>query len=257
MIKKVALITGSARGIGRGIARAMAMAGFNIVLNDIVEEDKTLDTMTEIRSFDIDAIYCKADVSQEKDREQMILKIKDHFGRLDILVNNAGVAPDKRIDILEINEQSYDRVININLRGPFFLTQRIAGWMAQQKKQDDSRRPIIINIASISSYTSSPARAQYCISKAGVSMMTKLFADRLSEFGILVYEIRPGIIATDMTAPVKEKYDKMIDEGLLPIKRWGTPEDIAKACAMLASEVLSYSTGQVINIDGGFHIRRL
>jgi len=174
-----------------------------------------------------------------------------------MLVNNAGVAPSTRMDLLEATEESFDRVMGINLKGPYFLTQQIANWMIEQKKAHPERTFRIVSTGSISSYTSSPARGEYCVSKAGISMMTKLYADRLAEYGIGVFEISPGIIATDMTSVVKDKYDKLIAEGLTPIKRWGQPEDIGKAVGAIAEGRLDFSTGQVINVDGGFHLRRL
>ena len=179
------------------------------------------------------------------------------FRRLNLLVNNAGMAPRERTDILEATEESFDRVMGINLKGPYFLTQQVANWMVEQKKAHPDREFRIVSTGSISAYTSSPARGEYCLSKAGVSMMTKLYADRLAEYGIGVFEISPGIIATDMTSVVKDKYDKLIAEGLTPIKRWGLPEDIAKAVGAIAEGRLDFSTGQVINVDGGFPLRRL
>jgi NAD(P)-dependent dehydrogenase (short-subunit alcohol dehydrogenase family) len=161
------------------------------------------------------------------------------------------------MDILEVTEESYDRVMGINLKGPYFLTQLVANWMVEQKKTHPERAFRIVNTGSISAYTSSPARGEYCVSKAGIAMMTMLYADRLAEYGIGVFEIRPGIIQTDMTSVVKDKYDKLIAEGLTPIKRWGQPEDIAKAVGAIAEGRLDFSTGQVINVDGGFHLRRL
>jgi NAD(P)-dependent dehydrogenase (short-subunit alcohol dehydrogenase family) len=174
-----------------------------------------------------------------------------------MLVNNAGVAPAQRADILVATEESFERVVSINLKGPYFLTQTVANWMIRQKESHPDRNCRIVNTSSISAYTSSPGRGEYCISKAGVSMMTKLYADRLAEYGIGVFEIRPGIIATDMTSVVKDKYDKLIAEGLTPIKRWGQPEDIARALGAIAEGRLDFSTGQVINADGGFHLPRL
>jgi NAD(P)-dependent dehydrogenase (short-subunit alcohol dehydrogenase family) len=174
-----------------------------------------------------------------------------------MLVNNAGVAPETRVDLLEASEQSYDRVMGINLKGPYFLSQLIARWMVEQSRQFPDRKFRIVNISSLSAYTSSPSRGEYCVSKAGVSMMTRLYADRLAEYGIGVFEIRPGIIATDMTSVVKDKYDKMIADGLTPIKRWGQPEDVARAVRAIAEGSLDFSTGQVIDVDGGFYLRRL
>ena len=179
------------------------------------------------------------------------------FDRLDLLVNNAGVAPLNRVDLLEADEDSYDRVMAINLKGPYFLTQRVANWMIEQRKTHPERTPRIINISSVSAYASSPARGEYCLSKAGLSMMTRLYADRLAEFGVGVFEIRPGIIRTDMTGAVRGKYDALIAAGLTPIRRWGTPEDVAEAVCAVAEGRLDFSTGQVLDIDGGFHLRRL
>ena len=181
----------------------------------------------------------------------------EKFGRIDLLVNNAGVAPEQRLDILETTPASFDRVLSINLRGPFFLTQAVATQMIAQKKQHPESRPSIIFITSVSAYMSSPSRAEYCLSKAGLSMAAAIFADRLSEFGINVYEIRPGVIKTDMTAAVEGKYDKLIGEGLIPQQRWGLPEDVGKAVAALASGAFEYSTGLVIEVSGGMNIRRL
>ena len=182
----------------------------------------------------------------------------DRYGRIDLLVNNAGVGPRERVDMLHVGEASYDEVMAINLKGPFFLTQRVANEMIGLVRQGRIQRPKIINISSISAYTSSPARAEYCLSKAGLSMTTALWADRLAEFGINVYEIRPGIIQTDLTAVVKDKYDRLIlEEGLTPIRRWGQPEDVGKAVLAIAQDLLPFSTGEVINVDGGFHLSRL
>ncbi len=257
MEKQVALITGAARGIGRGIAEKLAEIGFDIVIDDIFDEKEVQETKNALQEKGAQVLYVQADISRADDRAKLVEAVRDHFGRLDLLVNNAGVAPAKRTDILEATEESFDRVLNINLKGPYFLTQLVANWMIGQKRDYPDRDFRIVNIASLSSYASSPSRGEYCISKAGVSMMTRLYADRLAEFNINVYEIRPGIIATDMTSVVKEKYDKLIAEGLLPIKRWGHPEDIARAVAAIALGYLNYSTGEVINVDGGFHLQRL
>lgn len=260
----VAIVTGASRGIGRAIAIELAGLGFNIVINhyDFTSDGKPDEETAQKTSSDIVAkgaryIILRGDISNDADRTALVKVAKGEFGRCDMLVNNAGVAPLKRTDLLEASENSFDRVLNINLKGPYFLTQLVAKWMIEQKKQFPERNYRIVNIGSMSSYTSSPARGEYCISKAGVSMMTMLYADRLAEFGIGVFEIRPGIIETDMTSVVKEKYDKLIAEGLTPIKRWGQPEDIAKAIGAIAEGKLDFSTGQVINVDGGFHLRRL
>jgi 3-oxoacyl-[acyl-carrier protein] reductase len=262
--KPVAIVTGASRGIGRGIALELAKLGFNLVISHFdfdaqgrPDEATGQKTQKEIKALGAECEVLRADVSNAEDRKKLVDAAKAKFSRCDMLCNNAGVAPLKRIDILEATEQSYDRVMTINLKGPYFLTQLVAGWMIEQKKKFPDRAFRIVNTSSMSAYTSSPARGEYCLSKAGISMMTKLYADRLSEFGIGVFEIRPGIIMTDMTAVVKEKYDKMIAEGLTPIKRWGWPEDIAKAVGAIAEGRLDFSTGQVINVDGGFHLRRL
>lgn len=257
MDKQVALITGASRGIGRGIGEYLAGHQFNLVIDDIVDISLAQEALDAMRQNGAEVLYVQADISKPEQRVLLVDKIEQKFGRLDLLVNNAGVAPKQRLDILEADEESFERVLNINLKGPYFLTQLVANWMIRQKQQHPERNPKIVNISSISAFTASPARGEYCISKAGVSMMTKLFADRLAEFDIRVYEIRPGIIYTDMTAPVKAKYDKLISEGLTPIKRWGYPEDIAKAVLAVATDLLPFSTGEVINVDGGFHIHRL
>jgi len=255
--KRTALVTGAARGIGKGIALELARRGFDVAVNDIVSPSHGQAALADFAGLPGRAVYIRADISQAGDRTALIEQVRTEFGRLDLHVNNAGIAPRKRLDLLEATEESFDEVLSINLRGPYFLTQLIARWMVEQKKTLRDYHPRIVNISSISAYTSSPARGEYCISKAGVSMMTKLYADRLAEFGIGVYEIRPGIIHTDMTAPVREKYDKMISEGLTAIRRWGEPQDIAMAVAAIAEGFLPFSTGEVLNVDGGFHLRRL
>jgi NAD(P)-dependent dehydrogenase (short-subunit alcohol dehydrogenase family) len=258
MEARVALITGAARGIGRGIAEALAAKGFAVAINDIGEPGQARDALEACRAAGAPAaVYCRADISLADQRVSILDTIKAELGRLDVLVNNAGVAPSVRADLLEAGEESFDRVIGINLKGPYFLSQLVATYMIEQRTRAPERPLAIINTSSISAYTSSPARGEYCISKAGIAMMTKLYADRLAEYGINVYEIRPGIIMTDMTSVVKEKYDKLIAEGLTPIKRWGYPEDIGRAVSMLAEGALPFSTGEVINVDGGFHLRRL
>jgi NAD(P)-dependent dehydrogenase (short-subunit alcohol dehydrogenase family) len=221
------------------------------------DESKALQTQKEIKELSAECEILRGDISSTDDRDKLVTLAKSKFGRCDLLVNNAGVAPSKRMDLLEATEESFDRVLGINLKGPYFLTQQVANWMIEQKKANPDRAFRIVSTGSISSYTSSPARGEYCVSKAGISMMTKLYADRLAEYDIGVFEISPGIIATDMTSVVKDKYDKLIAEGLTPIKRWGQPEDIAKAVGAIAEGRLDFSTGQVINVDGGFHLRRL
>ena len=262
--RALAIVTGGSRGIGRGIARELASSGYDVVINyfDFTPEGEPDDSRAEQTRKDIEALevrcaVLRGDISSSNDRMKLVEFVKTEFGRCDMLVNNAGVAPARRADILEATEQSYDRVMGINLKGPYFLTQLAANWMIEQKAEHADREFRIVNIGSLSSYTSSPGRGEYCVSKAGVSMMTKLYADRLAEYNIGVFEIRPGIIETDMTSVVKDKYDKLIADGLTPIRRWGQPEDIARAVGAIARGRLDFSTGQVINVDGGFHLRRL
>lgn len=276
----VALITGASRGIGRGIALELAKLGHDLVINyagNAAAAQQTARDCASVASANekkIRAAVCQADISKSADRQRLIEFTKTQFARLDLLVNNAGVAPTVRADILEASEESFDRLISINVKGPYFLTQLAAKWMIEQCSRrgneadahDERSRPPphvggyqpkIITVSSISAYTASTNRGDYCMSKAALSMLTPLFAARLAEHGINVYEIRPGVIATDMTGPVKEKYDKLIADGLTPIKRWGAPEDIGKAVAAIAQDLFPFSTGEVINVDGGFHLRRL
>jgi 3-oxoacyl-[acyl-carrier protein] reductase len=262
----VALITGASRGIGRGIALELAKVGFDLVINYAGNVAAAKQTSADCVSAGaasgkkLRAEICQADISKSEDRQRLIQFVRREFGRFDLLVNNAGVAPDVRADILEATEASFDRLISINAKGPYFLTQLVAKWMIEQQREGKSSGSVsakIITISSISAYTASVNRGDYCISKAALSMLTPLYASRLAEHGINVYEIRPGVIATDMTGPVKEKYDKLIAEGLTPIKRWGIPEDIGKAVAAIALDAFPFSTGEVINVDGGFHLRRL
>jgi 3-oxoacyl-[acyl-carrier protein] reductase len=262
----VALVTGASRGIGRGIALELAKVGCDLVINYASNLAAARQTVAECVSSaqaqgkTVRAEICRADISSRNDRRKLVEFTRSRFSRLDLLVNNAGVAPEVRADILEASEASFERLIKINVKGPYFLTQLVARWMIEQRKSGLpllSVRRKIITISSVSAYTASVNRGDYCIAKAALAMLTPLYAARLAEFGINVYEVRPGIIATDMTAPVKEKYDKLIDEGLTPIKRWGTPQDVGKAVAALAQDWLPFSTGQVIDVDGGFHIRRL
>jgi 3-oxoacyl-[acyl-carrier protein] reductase len=265
-VNPVALITGSSRGIGRGIALELAKLGYDLVINyarnsaaaEQTAADARLAAKQQNRSARVE--ICRADISNSTERKELIEFTRTHFGRLDLLANNAGVAPDIRADILEASEESFDRVISVNVKGPYFLTQLAAKWMIEQCRTSrgaETTRPRIVTISSISAYAASPNRGDYCIAKAALSMLTPLYAARLAEYGINVYEIRPGIISTDMTAPVKEKYDAMIADNLTPIKRWGRPEDVGKAVAAIAQDLLPFSTGEVINVDGGFHIRRL
>jgi 3-oxoacyl-[acyl-carrier protein] reductase len=261
----VALITGASRGIGRGIALELAKIGHDLIVNyagnRAAAQQTADDCIAAAKSLSrlIRAEICQADISLAADRRKLIDFTRATFGRLDLLVNNAGVAPNVRADLLEAGEESFDRLIAINVKGPYFLTQLAAKWMIEQIRNPKSevRSPKIVTVSSISAYTASINRGDYCVSKAALSMLTPLYAARLAEHGINVYEIRPGVIATDMTGPVKEKYDNLIAEGMTPIKRWGQPEDIGKAVAAIAQDLLPFSTGEVINVDGGFHLRRL
>jgi len=254
----VAIVTGSSRGIGRGIAVALAERAWNIVINYRSNRAAAEEARRELEALGVSALVVQADMANPVEIEGLVDATLDRYGRIDLLVNNAGVGPRERVDMLQVGEASYDEVMAINLKGPFFLTQRVANEMIGLLRQEKIQRPKIINISSISAYTSSPARAEYCLSKAGLSMTTALWADRLAEFGINVYEIRPGIIQTDLTAVVKEKYDRLIlEEGLTPIRRWGQPEDVGKAVVAIAQGLLPFSTGEVINVDGGFHLSRL
>jgi NAD(P)-dependent dehydrogenase (short-subunit alcohol dehydrogenase family) len=257
-MKKTALITGAGRGIGFAIAEKLAAEGHDIVVMDIHEESVVADALRKLESAGAKVLYCRADVSSAADRKKSLKAVKEKFGRLDVLVNNAGVAPRVRADLLEATEESYEWVMKINLQGPYFLTQAVANWMIEQKKANDSFSGCIINVSSMSAAVASTPRGEYCISKAGMSMMTQLYAVRLGEFNIPVYEIRPGIIKTDMTAVVTGKYDKLIfEDHILLQSRWGLPEDIAKVAAMMARGDIGYSTGQIITIDGGFTVPRL
>jgi 3-oxoacyl-[acyl-carrier protein] reductase len=258
MTRRVALVTGGSRGIGFGVALELAAAGFDVAINGRREAAETSEAIEKLKAAGGKVLYVRADVADRGSRTRMLEEIRAAFGRLDVLVNNAGVAPDVRADVLEASEESFDRLISINLKGPYFLTQAVANWMVRQRKENgDAWRGCIINVSSISATVASVNRGDYCITKAGVAMATKLWAVRLAEFGIDVYEIRPGIIATDMTAGVKEKYDRLIEGGLALEKRWGVPKDVGRAAAVLAKGEISYATGQVLQVDGGFGVERL
>lgn len=252
---KLALVTGARRGIGLAIARALGLEGYHVLLCAASEDAAPV--LDQLRGEGIACEYARCDISSADDRQALLTQIARDYGRLDLLVNNAGVAPLARLDLLQTTEESLRRVLDINLLGTFFMCQQAANFMVGLQGTVKEYRPRIINISSISAYTSSTSRGEYCISKAGVSMVTQLFADRLAEHGIPVFEVRPGIILTEMTAPVREKYQKLIDEGLTPVKRFGQPEDVADCVLTLCSGRLDFATGQVLNADGGFHIRRL
>lgn len=257
MSSPVALVTGASRGIGRAIALGLAQSGFDVVVNYASRVDAAKEVVKSIEMLGRRAVAVRCDVSDTADRLTLVAETVAAFGRIDILVNNAGIGSPVRKDLLEATEESFDLVMAANLKGPFFLSQAVARQMLSQAPVMAWARGALINISSISAYTSSTNRGDYCLSKAAVSMMTSLFADRLAAEGILVYEVRPGIIETEMTAGVKEKYDTLIEGGLTPIRRWGQPADVAEAVVMLAKGALPFSPGQRIEVDGGFHLRRL
>lgn len=255
-MKKNVLITGGSRGIGLGIAKELAALGCNLAINGVRPETEVVETLDMLRQSGTKIIYCQGDVSSAGDRSKIFQGVLDEFKTINILVNNAGVAPKNRADLLEVSEESYDRLMNINLRGPFFLTQMVASHMASQKVTDSDFQGSIINISSVSAIMASPNRGEYCISKAGMSMMTKLFAVKLGEHDIPVYEVQPGVIKTDMTAAVQEKYEKQVTQGLTIEPRLGLPEDVGKAVGALVENKMPYATGQVFTIDGGLSLLR-
>lgn len=256
---QTALITGASRGIGRGIALALAREKFRCVVNYASNTAAAEEVKKQIEAQGGGrAAIVRADISLAADRERLVDESLAAFGRIDLLVNNAGITSPGRADLLDAGEESFDKVIGTNLKGPFFLTQLVARRMIEDVQQGKIRAPKIVNISSVSAYAVSTNRADYCIAKAGLAMMTQLYASRLAEFGINVYEIRPGVIETDMTGPVKAKYDELIfNGGLTPIKRWGHVDDVARAVLAIARDLLPFSTGEVINVDGGYHVRRL
>jgi 3-oxoacyl-[acyl-carrier protein] reductase len=256
-MRKAALVTGGSRGIGYGIALALAKAGYDLAINGVRDEAEVGVKLQELKSFGIDTIYCQGNIGDSGDRINIITKAVTHFKHINLLVNNAGVAPQKRNDVLDLDEASFDRLMNINLKGTFFLTQQAAKHMQSEKQKDSTFQGCIISITSMSAEVASINRAEYCMSKAALGMMTKLFAVRLAEIDLPVYEIRPGIFKTDMTSVVQEKYDKLLQSGLTLEKRWGMPEDIGKIVVALANGEIPYSTGQVITADGGLTISRL
>jgi 3-oxoacyl-[acyl-carrier protein] reductase len=255
--EKVAIVTGASRGIGRGIATALGQQGWTVVINYRGNAAAAQESANEVSAAGGRALIMQADIGAAAERDGLVTATLDKLGRIDLLVNNAGMAPRQRADLLQMSENSFDEVMSVNLKGPFFLTQQVAKAMIDLIQQGKVVTPKIINIGSISAYTASINRGEYCISKAGMGMMTALFAERLAEYGILVYEVRPGVINTDMTSGVKARYDNLIESGLTPVKRWGEPDDVARAVLAIADGYLPFSTGEVINVDGGFHLRRL
>jgi NAD(P)-dependent dehydrogenase (short-subunit alcohol dehydrogenase family) len=255
-MKKTALVTGGSRGIGLAIATQLGLDGFNIAVIGQSHRDERDEQFAGFAEHAIDFQYIQGDIGDLNCHERIVSDTIARFGRIDVLVNNAGVAPNVRNDLLEMSEESYDRVLGVNLKGTMFLTQRVARQMISQACLDEIRG-VIVNVTSCSAAVSSTNRGEYCISKAGMSMLTLLYADRLARESILVHEVRPGVIATDMTERVQDKYDHMIQEGVFPIARWGQPEDVAGVVSALCSDKFRYTTGNYIDVDGGFHIRRL
>jgi 3-oxoacyl-[acyl-carrier protein] reductase len=259
--KPNALVTGGGRGIGRSICVMLGKLGWQVGINYRSDRQSANATLEMVEQEGGNGLLLQADIAQVADRERLTDEFLNWADSIELLVNNAGMAPKQRRDLLEMDESSYDEVMAANLKGPFFLTQRVAKEMMHSltrlKNKNVVAQPMIINIGSMSAYTSSINRGEYCLSKAGMGMMTTLFADRLAAEGILVYEVRPGIIQTDMTAGVTDKYNHLIEQGLTPLPRWGQPEDVAQAVQALVEGRLPFSTGEVINVDGGFHLRRL
>jgi NAD(P)-dependent dehydrogenase (short-subunit alcohol dehydrogenase family) len=258
MNARVAVVTGGSRGIGRGIVGELAALGMSVVVNYRADAEAAEAACREAESRGAPrALALQADVSDLEAGRALLARTLDAFGRVDVWVNNAGVAPDRRLDLLETTPESWDRVLGIDLRGPFFLTQAVAQTMLDLIARGVVEAPQITFITSISSEAASVNRGEYCVAKAGLSMVARLFAARLAEQGILVYEVRPGLIATDMTAPVQAAYERRIQDGLSPIRRWGAPADVGRAVAALAAGALPFSTGEVIHVDGGLHLPRL
>jgi 3-oxoacyl-[acyl-carrier protein] reductase len=252
-----AIVTGASRGIGRGIALSLAGAGFQVVVNYVRNVDAAREVAERVEAAGGRAHLVPADIATAAGRQRLVDESYQACERIDLLVNNAGIAPAVRADLLDATEESFDHVVGTNLKGPYFLTQLVARRMVDQVHSGAVRFPKIVTISSISAYTASVNRGDYCLAKAGLGMLTALYAARLAEHGIGVYEIRPGIVATDMTGPVKERYDALIGGGLTPIRRWGQPEDVGRAVLAIATDLLPFSTGQVIDVDGGFHLRTL
>ncbi len=253
----LALITGGSRGIGLGIAIELAKAGFNLAINGVREQKAVQPVLDGLKMFGVKVVYAQGNISDKTDREKIFQTVISEFGQLNVLVNNAGIAPRERKDILEATEDIFDEVIETNLKGPYFLTQLFANHMVEQKILNPEFSCCIINVSSVSATVASVNRGEYCISKAGIAMATKLWAARLGEFDIPVYEIQPGVIKTDMTAGVTEKYDKLFEQGISIQKRWGTPEDVGKVAAAMATGMMPYSTGLVVVVDGGMTVQRL
>jgi len=256
-VRRVALVTGGTRGIGLGIARALARDGFDLALCGVRDEAEIAPVLADLRGSGGAAHYFRADVGERSERLRLVAEVRERLGRLHVLVNNAGMAPRVRADLLEAGEDSFERLLRVNLQGPYFLTQGVAKWMLEQKRADAAWAGAVVFVSSTSATVASTNRGEYCVSKAGLAMASQLWAARLAEAGIPVYEVRPGIIRTDMTAAVAEKYDRLIGEGVVPQGRWGTPGDVGRVVAALARGDAPYSTGAVITVDGGLTIPRL
>ena len=254
---KVALVTGGTRGIGFGIASRLAAERFDLAVCGLRARDEVAGVLQGLEAAGTKVLYFQADIGAREAREKLVRAVRSEFGRLNVLVNNAGMAPRRRADILEASEESFEEVVRANLQGPYFLTQACARWMIEQRKENPDWQGSVVNVSSMSATFASTNRGEYCISKAGLSMATKLWAARLGEFGIPVYEVSPGIVKTDMTAPVEAKYDELIEGGLTIERRWGTTEDVGRAVAALVRGDLPYSTGNVVHVDGGLGVPRL
>ena len=256
-MKRVALVTGGARGIGFGIARRLAADGFDLAVCGTRDESRAMPALDELRGTGVDVLYVRADVGVRADRDRLMAAVRERFGRLHVLVNNAGAAPSARVDLLEAGEESFDRLVRVNLKGPYFLTQAVARWMIEERRAEPAFSGCVVNVGSVSATLASMNRGEYCVSKAGLAMASRLWAVRLAEAGIPVYEVRPGIVRTDMTAGVVERYDRLIAEGVVPQRRWGLPDDVGRVVAALARGDAPYSTGAVVSVDGGLAIPRL
>jgi NAD(P)-dependent dehydrogenase (short-subunit alcohol dehydrogenase family) len=256
-VRRVALVTGGTRGIGLGIARALAGDGFHLALCGVREETEVAPVLADLRAGGGEAHYFRADVGERDDRLRLVAGVRERLGRLHVLVNNAGVAPRVRADLLEAGEESFERLLRVNLQGPYFLTQAVARWMLEQQQAEAGWSGAVVFVTSTSATMASTNRGEYCVSKAGLAMASRLWAARLAEAGIPVFEVRPGIVRTDMTAAVAERYDRLIGEGVVPQRRWGSPEDVGRVVAALARGDAPYSTGAVVTVDGGLTIPRL
>lgn len=256
MRKKTAIVTGGSRGIGFAIARRLGLDGYSVVIFATTPAENNRENLDRLTDEGIEYHYVQGNLGSAEDRRKLVEEAVQRFGGIHVLVNNAGIAPKVRADLLEMTEESFDRVIGVNTKGTMFLTQAVARQMLNQPVEG-KKRGTIVNVSSCSAEVSSTSRGEYCVSKAGVSMLTTLYADRLAREGILVHEVRPGVISTDMTAGVHEKYETLIEQGLFPIARWGVPEDVANAVSAFCSDAFLYTTGNYVDIDGGFHIKRL